>query len=72
MTVEGVELVWTTILEYIGAKDRQLAADHLASELVDVLDEEDLKYLAGLDSYMKSAMLEHIEEPEDEYDEYDE
>lgn len=63
---------WNTVTEYIPAKDKQIAADHIIVNLIDIgLDDETLKELRGLDSYMKQATEEHIEE-EDEDSEWTE
>lgn len=61
---------WQTVKEYIPAKDRQSAADHVINELVDLgIDDRDLEDLA-VDKAMLTAIKEHIqvkdEEDEDE------
>lgn len=61
MTGEFLALFWETVREYIPAKDRQIAADHIVNELVDFgLDDQDLHMLA-CDRIMKNSIQEHIE-----------
>ena len=61
--------MWETVKEYIPAKDRQTAADHVVNELIDLgIDDDDLKELA-VDKSMLSAIKEHVEfEPTNEED----
>jgi hypothetical protein len=61
--------MWETVKEYIPAKDRQTAADHIVNELVDLgIDDDDLKELA-VDKSMLSAIKEHVDfEPTNEED----
>ena len=60
---------WETVKEYIPAKDKQTAADHVLTNLVDMgLDDITLKELEGLDSIMEQAVSEHLDD-EDDWDE---
>jgi hypothetical protein len=62
---------WQTIKEYIPAKDRQMAADHVINELVDLgISDSDLNALA-VDRVMENAISEHIEieESDEDFDE---
>ena len=61
---------WQTVKEYIPAKDRQSAADHVINELVDLgIDDRDLEDLA-VDKAMLTAIKEHIQvKDKDEEDE---
>ena len=53
--------MWETAKEYIPAKDRQTAADHIVTELIDMgIDDEDLKALA-VDKPMLTAIKEHVD-----------
>jgi hypothetical protein len=53
--------MWQTVKEYIPAKDRQSAADHVINELVELgIDDEGLEDLA-VDKAMLNAVKEHIE-----------
>ena len=50
------------------SKDRQAAADHVFSILNDSgVSEQDLRELAGVDSYLTRASAEYLD-PEDEVD----
>lgn len=67
---EFLTTMWETVKEYIPAKDRQTAADHIINELIDLgIDDDDLKELA-VDKAMLNAIKEHIDlssdEPEEE------
>lgn len=61
MSGELLAIFWQTVREYIPAKDRQIAADHVVTELIDIgVDDRDLHELA-IDRIMKNAISEHIE-----------
>ena len=62
--------MWQTVKEYVPAKDRQTAADHIVNELIEMgIHDEDLEALA-VDKAMLSAIREHIDvENSDEEDE---
>lgn len=63
---------WRTVKEYIPIKDRQVAADHVINELVDLgISDSDLHELA-IDSIMTNAISEHIEVEENDEDYEDE
>ena len=66
--------VWLTCKEYIGAKDRQAAADHVLAIVADHnITERDLKAFASTDSFLKRSLKEYLSEDEQEpvYDEDD-
>jgi hypothetical protein len=67
---EFLVAMWQTAKEYIPAKDRQSAADHVINELVELgLDDSDLEDLA-VDKAMLNAIKEHVEvKDKDEEDE---
>jgi len=66
MSGELLAVFWQTVREYIPAKDRQIAADHVVTELVDLgVDDRDLHELA-IDRVMKTAISEHIELDQDD------
>jgi hypothetical protein len=67
---EFLVAMWQTAKEYIPAKDRQSAADHVINELVELgLDDSDLEELA-VDKAMLNAIKEHVEvKDKDEEDE---
>ena len=74
MSIEIDALVdtYNTMKEYVPGKDRQAAADHLFSILNDSgVSEQDLRELAGVDSYLSRASAEYLD-PEDEEDSEDE
>jgi hypothetical protein len=63
---------YTVLKEYVPVKERQGAADTLMSVLVDILSDQDLKELAGIDNYLKRGFDEYHSVDEDDEDEYDE
>ena len=70
-TSELLVQFWQTIKEYIPQKDRQMAADHVVNELVDLgISDSDLNALA-VDRVMENAIAEHIEieESDEDFDE---
>lgn len=57
---------WNIVKEYVPAKDRQSAADHVVNILVDKGAEESLLYaLRDCDKYMLEAVNEELGESED-------
>jgi hypothetical protein len=65
--------VWLTCKEYIGAKDRQAAADHVLAIVADHnITERDLKAFASTDSFLKRSLKEYLGEDEVEEPDYDE
>lgn len=68
MSVEVDVLIETyqTMFQYIPAKDRQEAADHLMSSLVDLLSDEEIKEMGAVDTYMKKALREYTADDIDE------
>ena len=68
-----VKLVYQILQQYIPAKEIQHDTDQLVDDLQEVLDEEDLIKLGGIDEYMKNSVDEIVGEvDEDEYDDYEE
>lgn len=66
MSGELLAVFWQTVREYIPVKDRQIAADHIVTELVDLgIDDRELHELA-IDRVMKNAISEHIELDQDD------
>ena len=60
-TSELLVQFWQTVKEYISAKDRQVAADHVINELVELgITDHDLQELA-VDSAMRAAIAEHLD-----------
>lgn len=63
---------YNVMKEYVSAKDRQAAADHVFSILNDSgVSEQDLKSVSGADAYMKRASAEYLDPEEDEDEEID-
>jgi hypothetical protein len=74
MSIEVDVLIETyqILKEYVPSKERQEAADTLTAFLVDNLNDEQLKEVSNIDSYMKHAHKEYaVEEVNfDDDDEY--
>ena len=66
-----VKVVYEILKQYIPAKEMQNATDHLIDDLQEILDEEDLVKLGGIDEYMKSSVEEIHGEVEEEFEEED-
>jgi len=64
-----VKQIYQILKEYIPAKDIQQATDHLIDDLQEILDEEDLIRLAGIDKYMKNSVTEVLGDYEEDEDE---
>jgi len=72
MSIEIDALIdtYSIMKEYVPSKDRQAAADHVFSILNDSgVSEEDLKQLAGTDSYLKRASEEYLDPDAEDLDE---
>ena len=65
MNEDLVKEVYLILKQYIPAKEMQSATDHLVDDLQELIDEETLYRLAGLDKYMKNSVQEVLGEPED-------
>ena len=71
-TSELLVQFWQTVKEYISAKDRQVAADHVINELVELgINDNDLQELA-VDYAMKAAIAEHLDIEDSDEDSDDE
>jgi hypothetical protein len=69
MSGELLAIFWQTAREYIPAKDKQTAADHIVEELVEMgISDQDLHELA-IDRVMQNAIREHVDVDEDNEDE---
>jgi hypothetical protein len=66
-----IKLIYEILKQYIPAKEMQNATDHLVDDLQEILDEEDLIKLGGLDEYMKSSVEEIVGEVEEDFEEED-
>jgi hypothetical protein len=66
---ELLAIFWQTVREYIPAKDKQTAADHIVEELVEKgVSDQDLHELA-IDRVMQNAIREHVDLSDDDEDE---
>ena len=73
MDIELLETFWRTVREYIPAKARQTAADHVMADLIDSgLEEEEAHLLKALDVYMRKAVNEQLPEEDSDDDEWEE
>jgi len=69
MSGELLAIFWQTVREYIPAKDKQTAADHIVEELVEMgVSDQDLHELA-IDRVMQNAIREHVDIVNDDEDE---
>ena len=60
---------WNTVKEYVPAKDRQTAADHIVSVLVDSgVSDSTLYALRDCDKNMKAAVQDQLEELDSDWD----
>jgi len=67
--IESVKEIWRVLKEYIPAKEKQEAADHLISLLVDMdFPDSDFQSLVKSDRYLEEAAREYLAD-EDEDDE---
>jgi cytochrome c553 len=73
MSIEIDTLIetYTTLKEYVPAKERQAAADALMSVMVDMLADPDIKELAGVDAYLKRSYEEYSQDGDGEDEEAD-
>ena len=63
---------WNTVKEYVPAKERQTAADHIVSNLIDNgADDNILFALRGCDKHMKDAGEEQLEDTDSDWNEED-
>tara|TARA_R110002153_G_scaffold265228_1_gene427659 strand:- start:444 stop:665 length:222 start_codon:yes stop_codon:yes gene_type:complete len=67
--VETVIDAYKILKEYIPAKDIQMACDHFVEDMQEVLDEQDLYKLGGVDKYLKSSVTDLIGEEDFELEE---
>ena len=67
--IESVREIWSVLKEYIPAKEKQEAADHLIPLLVDMdFPDSDFQSLVKSDRHLEEAAQEYLEEDEDEDD----
>ena len=71
--VDVLSEVYTILKQYIPQKDRQEAADHLMSVVVDFLNDNELKEFGATDNNLSRAFKEYAGDVDDEeYEDYDE
>lgn len=71
--VDSVREIWNVLKEYIPVKEKQEAADHLISLLVDMdFPDSEFQSLVRSDRYLEEAAQEYLEEDEDEDEDNDE
>jgi len=68
--IDSVREIWNVLKEYIPIKEKQEAADHLISLLVDMdfLDSE-FQSLVKSDHYLEEAAQEYLDDENDEDEE---
>ena len=65
MEEDSIIEIWNTLKEYISTKDRQTAADHLVSILIDLgVSEEALTKLGEEDKYVEQSVKDALPEEE--------
>ena len=65
MEEDSIIEIWNTVKEYISTKDRQTAADHLVSILVDLgVSEDAIAKLGEEDKYVEQSVKDALPEEE--------
>jgi len=65
MEEDSIIEIWNTLKEYISTKDRQTAADHLVSILVDLgVSEDAIAKLGEEDKYVEQSVKDALPEEE--------
>lgn len=65
MEEDSIIEIWNTLKEYISTKDRQTAADHLVSILVDLgVSEDAITKLGEEDKYVEQSVKDALPEEE--------
>lgn len=59
MNIEILTEAYSILKQYIPVKDRQEAADNLISSMGDLLSDQDLKELSGVDAALGRAFKEY-------------
>ena len=67
--VETVIECYKILKEYIPAKERPLASDHFVEDMQEMLDEQDLYQLGGVDKYLKASVKDTLREEDFEVEE---
>ena len=70
--IDSVRDIWNVLKEYIPVKEKQEAADHLISLLVDMdFPDSEFQSLVKSDRYLEEAAQEYLDEDDDDYDNED-
>lgn len=72
MDIEVLTEAYLILKQYIPAKDRQEAADNLISSMSDLLSDQDLKELSGVDAALGRSFKEYALLDEEDIDYEDE
>jgi len=68
--IESVREIWNVLKEYIPVKEKQEAADHLISLLVDMdFPDSDFQSLVRSDRHLEDAAQDYLEDEDDEDEE---
>lgn len=71
LEIDTLVETYTVLKEYVPSKERQAAADALMSVMIDMLSDQDIKELAGVDNYLKRSFEEYSQDNDDEDIDYD-
>lgn len=67
--IEAVREIWNVLKEYIPAKEKQEAADHLISLIVDMdFPDSEFQSLVRSDRYLEEAASEFLDDDFDDVD----
>ena len=70
--IEVLTEAYLVMKEYVPARDRQTAADHLIGSLSDMsIDDRDLRKFAAVDTYLKRAIEDFLNDDDEEIEEDD-
>ena len=65
--IDSVRDIWNVLKEYIPVKEKQEAADHLISLLVDMdFPDSEFQSLVRSDRYLEEAAQEYLDDDEDD------
>lgn len=72
--VDILSEIYTVLKQYIPQKDRQEAADHVMSIVVDSLNDIELKEFGATDNNLSRAFKEYVDDSDDDeaYEDYEE
>lgn len=71
--IEPVREIWNVLKEYIPAKEKQEAADHLISIIVDMdFPDSEFQSLVRSDRYLEDAAAEYLDEDYEDYEDEEE